>query len=70
MGECTVLKAYRKLYKIKAQEMAELLGITLPTYCNKENGKATFTILEAKTIANKFNKTIDEIFFNDNVILE
>lgn len=67
MGEAKMLKAYRKLHDIKAQEMANLLGITLTTYCKKENGKNEFTLFECKKIADKLGKSVDEIFFSQEV---
>lgn len=69
MGEVIKLKAYRKLLKISAQEMANDLNIALQTYCNKENGKAKFNLEECKIISNKIGKTIDDIFFNNEVNL-
>lgn len=62
-----MLKAYRKLHDIKAQEMADMLGITLTTYCKKENGRNEFTLIECKKIADKIGKTVDEIFFSQEV---
>lgn len=67
MREAKMLKAYRKLNDIKAQDMADDLGITLTTYCKKENGKSEFTLTECKKIADKIGKSVDEIFFKQEV---
>lgn len=67
MGEAKMLKAYRKLHDIKAKDMADLLGITLTTYCKKENGKNEFTLIECKKIADKLGKSVDDIFFSQEV---
>lgn len=69
MGECKKLKAYRELLGIKAQEMADLIGVNINTYVGKENGKTTFTLLEAKMIADKLEKKVDDIFFANEVNL-
>lgn len=69
VGKAKKLKAYRKLLGISAQEMANALSINISTYCNKENGKAVFDLKESKIISEKIGKTVDEIFFNDEVTL-
>lgn len=69
MGECKRLKAYRELHDIRAQEMADEIGVNINTYCNKENGKSTFTIIEAKKISDRLGKTVDEVFFAHEVAL-
>lgn len=61
------LKVLRLLNDINQDEMAELLNITLSTYSKKETGKASFTLEEAKKIADYFKTTIDELFFSDKV---
>jgi putative transcriptional regulator len=62
------LKALRKLNNMTQSEVAELLGINMHTYFNKETGKAPFTIDEAKKLSDLFEVSIDEIFFNNGVI--
>ncbi|MCT4593139.1 MAG: helix-turn-helix domain-containing protein [Anaeromicrobium sp.] len=61
------LKAYRKLVGINQSDLAQMLGIGTNTYSFKENGKTPFTLDEAKTIADFFGATVDEIFFMDTV---
>lgn len=61
------LKDYRKFNGINQSVLAKLLGVQLNTYNFKENGKKEFTLNEAKKIADYFDTTIDEIFFNNTV---
>lgn len=61
------IKIYRALHSLKQEDISKKLGITLGTYSLKESGKAQFTLGEAKIIADLFNKTIDEIFFENKV---
>ncbi|WP_010296003.1 helix-turn-helix transcriptional regulator [Clostridium senegalense] len=61
------LKAYRQLKGINQSAMAKLLNISLNTYNFKENGKKSFTLDEAKFIADYFNTNIEEIFFSQQV---
>lgn len=42
------LKILRAIKEVKQEDVANILGITLATYCKKENGKSNFTIPEAK----------------------
>jgi DNA-binding XRE family transcriptional regulator len=64
------LKAYRSLKGKKQEDIAKLIGVGLNTYNFKENGKNSFTLSEAKTIADFFNTTIDDLFFNSGVNFE
>lgn len=61
------LRAYRQFKDLSQSEVADLLGISLHAYHNKESGKSDFSLREAKILADLFNVTIDDIFFNDNV---
>lgn len=62
------MKAYRMKKEIKQTEMADLLGISITAYRNKESGKTDFTITEAKKIADFFEESIDDIFFKEITI--
>jgi DNA-binding XRE family transcriptional regulator len=57
------LKVLREAKGITQTETAQCLGISLHSYCNKENGKVDFTMSEAKKLSDLFGLTIDEIFF-------
>ncbi|WP_039242479.1 helix-turn-helix transcriptional regulator [Clostridium botulinum] len=57
------LKALRELHCLTQTDVAEILGISLHSYCNKENGKLQFTLKEAKKLSDLFKLSIEEIFF-------
>lgn len=61
------LKACRQLKKMNQTDVANILNISLHSYCNKENGKVPFTLNEAKKLSNLFGFSIDEIFFTNEV---
>lgn len=61
------LKAYRQLKGKKQQDIADLINVGLNTYNFKENGKSQFTLDEAKTLADYFGTTVDELFFDNSV---
>lgn len=62
------LKALRQLKGLTQNDVAKLLGLSLHGYLNKENGKSQFTLNEAKKLADMFDVTVDDIFFNNKVI--
>lgn len=57
------LKALRELHGLTQTDVANILGISLNSYCNRENGKRPFTLYEAKKLSDLFNFSIEEIFF-------
>lgn len=66
---------YAELKKIREQsgytqdEMSNMLGYnSKSTYNMKENGIRKITVEEAYKISKLFNKTIEEIFFNEIVV--
>lgn len=66
------LKAYRTLLDISQQEMADIIGISIHSYHNKENKKSEFTHSELQKIHEFFKSkipgvTIEEIFFTNEV---
>lgn len=61
------LKVLRAIKEVKQEDVAKNLGISLSTYCKKENGKTSFTLSEANKVAIFFESTIDSIFFDDTV---
>lgn len=61
------VKELREAANIKQESMASLLGVSPASYSKKENGHIKYTLDEAKAIAVFFNKTIEEIFFADEV---
>lgn len=62
------LKRVRKEARVTCDEMATLLGLqTRGGYYKKENGDVPFTLEEAQKVARKFDMTVDEIFFENEV---
>lgn len=59
------LKSVRIKFGDTQQDLAKYLGITINTLNLKENGKYKFTLDEALMISKRYNKTIEEIFFDD-----
>ncbi len=46
--------------------MADLIGVELRTYVNKEKGVSQFKLNEMFIISRKFGKSIEEIFLFEN----
>lgn len=61
----TKLRELRVSQNISGEELAQILNLTKATYSKKENGLVKFSLEEAKLIADKFNKKIEEIFFEN-----
>lgn len=57
------LRSCRVLKRMTQDEFAAAVGISLSCYRNKENGKVSFTLDEAKRIADFLDMKIEEIFF-------
>ena len=51
----------------KQEELARLTGMSTANYSKKENNLVKFTLREAKIIADFFKKSIEEIFFENEV---
>lgn len=56
----------RKELKISQKEMANLLGISQKTYCQKENGKTEFLLSEMFIISEYFKMPVECIFLPRN----
>lgn len=63
------LKSLRVKYGDTQTDLAEFLGIRVSTFNFKENGKSEFTLSEAYKISQKYNCTIEEIFFANNDVI-
>jgi DNA-binding XRE family transcriptional regulator len=64
------LKSKRVGKGFNQEKTALAINTTLPTYCNKENGKNPFTTVEIEKLAELFDLSVndvDEIFFNGNL---
>lgn len=62
----TKLIALRKYKGYTQKEVADMLGIDLRTYVNKEHGDSQFKINEMFFIAKKFGMEIGDIFLPTN----
>ena len=60
------LKSLRVLHGMTQGDMAELLGMTKPTYRTRENGQHDFTESEINTILNTFNVKYEDIFLHND----
>jgi len=61
----TNLKMLRAKFGNTQKDMSELLKVSRIQYAKKEQGKAKFSLDEAKVIANYFMLPIEDIFFKD-----
>ena len=52
---------------ITQKELAQILQMSITTLNFKINGKSDFNVKEAKKISNFFGKTIEEIFYIDEI---
>lgn len=62
------LAALRRYHNLTQKDMADLIGVDVRTYINKETGVTQFKANEMFIIAKKFQKPIDEIFLPTNFI--
>jgi DNA-binding XRE family transcriptional regulator len=65
MSLSNMLKSLRATKGLKQEDMAHLLGISRNSYHKKEICERKFTLEEARTISNYFDKSIEEIFFTE-----
>lgn len=62
------LKKLRTQNNLTHKEMANLIGLkTASAYFKKEIGATPFSLIEARIISDFFNKTIEDIFFRDQL---
>ena len=59
------LKIYRNVYGYTQEDLAKVLGVTKTSYANKETGRRKITLTEAKTMADLFDISIEELFFSE-----
>lgn len=52
---------------LKQDEIARMLGMSLPNYNKKENGEIKVSLSEAKKISDFYGLSIENIFFNNIV---
>lgn len=58
----------RKEHGLNQNDMAELLGISVGAYRQKEVGESSFRDYEMFKLSEHFNKTMEEIFLPPNCI--
>lgn len=61
------LKSIRVEHGESQADVARVLGVSEPTYNQKELGKRDFSLDEAIKLAKYYGKTLDEIFFTQLV---
>lgn len=62
------LRKLRKERNVSIAEMSMLLGFkTQSAYCKKELGYVPLSLNEARVISDFFGKSIDEIFFTNEI---
>ena len=62
------LRKIRKAENIKAKQMSDVLGLeTESAYYKKEAGDVPFTLEEGRKISILLNRTIEDIFFNNEL---
>lgn len=59
------LKEIRLELGLKQLDMANILDISLPNYCKKENCQVKVSLSEAKKIADYVHKPIESLFFDN-----
>ena len=50
--------------EITQESLAKILNISMCNYCKKELNQSRFSLEQAKTIADFFGMTIEDIFFS------
>jgi putative transcriptional regulator len=61
------LRVLRTRFNKTQKDISKLLNLSTVQYAKKENGKAEFSLKEAKLLSDTFKKSIDEIFFATDV---
>lgn len=61
------VKELREAENIEQRDMAKVIGVSPASYSKKENGIIRFSLNEAKNIADFFHKSIEEIFYPEEV---
>ena len=66
MVKKNLFESKMKVFEDNQTSLAEFLGISVPTFNYKLNGKSVFTLTEIQKIKERYNLTpeeLDEIFF-------
>lgn len=62
-----ILKRYRKIKGYTCSDMAKMLKISVPYYCQLENGNRKLTYNMAVKISSIFKMWPDDIFYNEHL---
>ncbi len=62
-----ILKRFRKIRGYSCKDMARMLKISVPYYCQLENGKRTLTYVMAVKISSIFKMWPDDIFYDEHL---
>lgn len=57
------VRTLRENFHLRQRDIAELLGISIASYSKKELGDVRFSLQEARVIADFFDHSIEDIFF-------
>jgi DNA-binding XRE family transcriptional regulator len=60
------LVTLRRIHNVSQRELADLIGVDVRTYQNKESGQSQFKANEMFAIARRFQLPIDQIFLPTN----
>lgn len=64
------LKELREEKGLTQERMAVMLGVSIGHYNMMENGKRNVSLGFAKMLSSIFGRSIEEIFFDDNIHIE
>lgn len=63
------LRGLRVEHGYTQRDMAEYLGMSVTAYCQREQGICAFRLREAKQIADLFCRSIEQVFYAEDVIV-
>lgn len=55
-------KAFLVEHKIKAEEVADVCGISVASFYSRMSGRTQFLLIELRRISERYNISIDEYF--------
>lgn len=61
------IRRLREQRKLRQQDMADILGMSVSTYSKKENGDLRFSLKDAKVISDYFHESMESLFFTDDI---
>lgn len=67
MNSKVTIKCLRERSSLTQKNVADYLGMSLANYNKKENCSVKFSLTEAKALADLFDTSIEDIFFDQKV---